>query len=101
MTAGGVGRHAMTTTTRPNGRSTYAPAPPRAPMQPPPRGTGGGRKALLALTLLVALAAFGLSLKAAVGDRPTTAAAVGQRSAAGPYRIDGAGTGRVVNVALK
>jgi nitrite reductase (NO-forming) len=55
----------------------------------------------LAITLLVALAAFGLALKASLSDRPTTSALVGQRGAAGPYRIDGAGTGRVVNVALK
>lgn len=92
----------MSTTMRPNSRPTYAPAPPRNPVEPPPqRGRGGGRKAVLALTLLVVLAAFGLSLKASLTDRPSTAALVGQRGAAGPYRIDGAGTGRVVNVALK
>jgi nitrite reductase (NO-forming) len=92
----------MSTTTRPNGWQTYAPAPPRPPLERPPRPrSGGGRKALLAITLLVALAAFGLSLKAALDDQPTAAAQVGQRGAAGPYRIDGAGTGRVVNVTLQ
>jgi nitrite reductase (NO-forming) len=88
----------MSTTMRPNGRPTYAPAPPRAPVERPAHpGPGGGRKKLLAITLLVALAAFGLSLKAALDDPPAAAAA---RGAPGAYRIDGAGTGRVVNVNL-
>ena len=90
----------MSTTVRPNTRPTSAPAPPRAPGERPPRRrSGGGRAALLAITLLVALTAFSLSLKASLDDRPTTAL-VGQRATAGPYRIDGAGTGRIVNVHL-
>jgi nitrite reductase (NO-forming) len=92
----------MSTTMRPNGRPTSTLAPPRTPVQsPPPPRAGGRRNVVLVLTLLVALAAFGLSLRASLDDRPTTSALVGQPAAAGPYRIDGAGTGRVVNVALK
>jgi nitrite reductase (NO-forming) len=65
--------------------------------EPPRPGSGRGRKTLLAITLLVALAAFGLSLKTSLDDRPAAAAA---GSPAAAYRIDGAGTGRVVNVNL-
>ncbi len=92
----------MSTMLRPNGRPTYAPGPPRGPAeQPPRRAPGGGRRAVLAVTLLLALAAFGLSLKASLDDRPVSAAVTSQRGPSGAYRIEGPGNGRVVNVALE
>jgi nitrite reductase (NO-forming) len=91
----------MAGSTRPAQRGN-APSPPSIPpflLAPPPSPRPTARTTtLLSLVALIALVALGLSVRAAT--RPTTTPAAAGSLAPGAYRLQGAGSGRVVPVSL-